>query len=78
MVAVNWTDAKSRVLKSYREWIRAVRLLYICGKDEGMADVQSAERLMGVDAGSGNPNDVLARYASFTIEDEDAVGVWEA
>jgi NADH dehydrogenase (ubiquinone) 1 alpha subcomplex subunit 6 len=25
--AVNWADAKRRVLKSYREWIRAVRCL---------------------------------------------------
>ena len=29
--AVNWADAKRRVLKSYREWIRAVRYLPPCG-----------------------------------------------
>lgn len=28
VVAVNWGDAKRRVLKSYREWIRAVCLLF--------------------------------------------------
>jgi len=27
--AVNWSDAKRRVLKSYREWIRAVRYALI-------------------------------------------------
>ena len=24
LTAVNWTDARTRVLKSYREWLRAV------------------------------------------------------
>lgn len=29
--AVNWADAQRRVLKSYREWIRAVRCLPLRG-----------------------------------------------
>ena len=28
--AVNWTDAKRRVLKSYREWMRAVSCPFTC------------------------------------------------
>ena len=27
-IAVNWSDAKYRVLKSYREWLRAVSILF--------------------------------------------------
>lgn len=28
-IAVNWNDARQRVLKSYREWLRAVRYMYL-------------------------------------------------
>lgn len=40
-----------------------------------MAVLLGAERLNSVDVGSGNSNNVLARHASLTIEDEDAVGI---
>lgn len=40
-----------------------------------MAVLSGAKRLISVDVGSGNPNNVLARHASLTIEDEDAVGI---
>lgn len=33
IIAVNWRDAKLRVLKSYREWLRAVSIP--CAPDEG-------------------------------------------
>lgn len=49
--------------------------LYLWKRPEGTADVWRAWKLMGVDVGSGNPNNVLSRHAGFTIEDEDAIGV---
>jgi hypothetical protein len=53
-LAINWNDAHRRVLKSYREWIRAVRCprTPCCGVDMGW--IQVVRWGIGLEGGEGH------------------------
>lgn len=80
--AVNLNDAKRRVLRSYREWIRSVRLPNPqTGTDDCCAQLDG-ELLYLVDsanglfvAGPGDSNDVLAQHTRRAIENENEAGI---
>ena len=78
--AVNWRDAQQRVIKSYRDWVRAVCIPY-ARKSRQYKTLEAKKRQLKANGltksstGTRNPTNVLPQYASLGDTDEDAAGV---
>lgn len=73
--AVNWADAKRRVFKSYRDWLRAVSLPLPNSSLTTGSRYLAAFRLIRTNPGPGNPTDVLAQHAGISIANQDTTRV---
>lgn len=73
--AVNWQDASRRVIRSYRDWVRAVRTPSAGRSAFCLRSWVEDFKTDGTTTGTRDPADVLSYNAGLRDTDENAAGV---